>query len=359
MLIEKYCNLKDRQLRLNFSLEKYTFHNIVTCNPAMLKQIEMINKISNSPAPAIIFGETGTGKELYAEYIHYAGLRKDKNFAKVNCATIPEKLFESEMFGYEPGAFTGALKTGKKGIFEIADKGTLFLDEISEMPLPLQSKLLRVLQENRFVKVGGYTEIVTNVRLIAASNKDLKQLAEEGGFRKDLFYRLNVIPVRLLPLRERKEDIIALSFYFLDRFNRTYQAEKKMSLKLMEAFLDYNWPGNVRELRNAIERLVLLSDVDLLEDDGVLESTLEKKDPYSLNDTNVEKTTPIRVRAFQNIEGNITLKDLVAEYEIFIIKKYVEETGSIRKAAKALNTSPSVLSRKLSQNRSAEKTKTE
>ena len=347
MLIEKYCNVCGSELSLNIPLEDHTFHRILTCNPAMMSQIETIHKISNSSAPVVITGETGTGKELYAEYIHHVSVRQKEKYAKVNCATIPENLFESEMFGYMPGAFTGALKTGKKGIFEIADQGTLFLDEISELSQGLQSKLLRVIQENRFVKVGGSTEITCDVRLIAASNKELQEMVKENAFRKDLFYRLNVVPICLLPLRERREDIILLSFYFLNLFNQTYGTDKKMGVNLMKAFLDYQWPGNVRELRNTVERLILLSDGETLNDERILQATLETETLFLLNDSNVDEFTPARVRAVNPNHSSKSLKEIVAEYELFIIEEYIKKTGSMRKAAAALKTSPSVLSRKL------------
>ena len=347
MYIETYCERNGPCLQLKVSPSAYQYHKIITGNPLMMQQLHPIQKISSSSVPVIITGETGTGKELYAEYIHSTSSRKGKSYAKINCATIPANLFESEIFGYEAGAFTGALKTGKQGIFEIADQGTLFLDEISELPLALQSKFLRVLQEGTFVKVGGNREQSIDVRLVAATNKDLKTLSDKGLFRKDLFYRLNVVPIELLPLRKRKEDIILLTFYFMDLFNKTYQADKKISVGLMDEFLAYNWPGNVRELRNAVERLVLLSDGDILEDVSILENTLEK-DPFPINDFNVETKISPRVRAVEQVGGDKTLKEIVAEYEIFIINESIGKYGSLRKAAAALHTSPSVLSRKLS-----------
>lgn len=345
MLIEQYCKRDKDILTLRVPLEDYMFNHILTGNSVMIEQVEKINKIAGSSTAVLITGETGTGKELYAEYIHQTSVRKKRSYAKVNCATIPEKLFESEMFGYVPGAFTGALKTGKKGFFEIADGGTLFLDEIGELPLSLQSKLLRVLQENVFTKIGSSAEIKTDVRIIAATNKDLHEMATEGVFRKDLFYRLNVIPITLLPLRDRQEDILLLTFYFVRVFNEIYCGEKQVSEKLMRAFLDYMWPGNVRELRNTVERLVLLSDEKVLTDISILEESFEKNVMFSLDDSNMDGIMPVRVRDLQSREKS--LKEIVSEYEIFIIKEYMKEYGSLRKAAAALKTSPSVLSRKL------------
>ena len=350
MLIDKYCDRAGGVLTLREPLETYMFGHILTDNSTMTEQVQKINKITESSAAVLITGETGTGKELYAEYIHQTSVRKSHSYAKVNCATIPEKLFESEMFGYVPGAFTGALRTGKKGFFEIADGGTLFLDEIGELPFPLQSKLLRVLQEKRFARIGSSSEIETDVRIVAATNKDIREMAARGAFRKDLFYRLNVIPLFLLPLRKRREDIILLTFYFVGIFNEIYRGEKEISEKLMQAFLDYAWPGNVRELRNTIERLVLLSDEKVLMDTGILEESFENNGMTLLNDSNMDEVLPIRVRALQSKERS--LKEIVGEYEIFIIKEYIKEYGSLRKAAAALKTSPSVLSRKLHQQES-------
>lgn len=351
MFYEKFCRKCGDELCLNISLDPYMFHRILTCNESMLQQINTINKISSSKAPVVILGETGTGKELYAEYIHHVSIRNKKSYAKVNCATIPENLFESEMFGYMPGAFTGALKNGKKGIFEIADRGTLFLDEISEMPMNLQSKLLRIIQENTFVKVGGSTEIQSDVRLIVASNKNLREMVEQNLFRRDLFYRLNVVPIYLLPLRERKEDVLLLTYYFVNQFNISYGSSKRISIKLMDAFLEYDWPGNVRELRNTIERAVLLSDEDLLQNVEILKSTSVTESVFQISESNIDDVAPIRIRASSIGEEHRSLKDIVSEYEIFVIKECIKEEGSLRKAAVALETSPSVLSRKLNRHK--------
>ena len=350
MLVDRYCQTQDNKLCWKGSMVPYSYHRILTCNAFMQQQIKKIDKIAGSKAPVVICGESGTGKELYAEYIHDHSGRNGK-YVKMNCANLTETLFESEMFGYAPGAFTGALPAGKKGFFELANEGTLFLDEISELQLNLQPKLLRVLQENCFMKLGAYNEIPIDVRLIVASNKNLKNLLRHEQFRKDLFYRLNVVPINLIPLRERKEDIILLSFYFLNEFNATYATNKCMSKELMEAFIDYPWPGNVRELRNTIERIVLLSDSDILADTSILDATYISEPVFPITDSNIDQITPIRVRAMDTDRKQLSLREMVQEYEIFIIKEYVKETGSLRKAAKRLKTSPSVLSRKLNNKR--------
>jgi len=217
----------------------------------------------------LLRGESGTGKELIARAIHFQSKRKDKPLIEINCASIPENLLESELFGHEKGAFTGAYKQ-KKGKFEIADGGTLFLDEIGELPLSLQAKLLRVLQEKRFTRVGGVENIEVNVRLIAATNADLEVLLKEGRFREDLYYRLNVIPIIVPPLRERPEDIGPLTDFFIEKYARKNNRQiKGISAEARELFLHYHWPGNVRELENAIENAVVMSEGDLIQVDDL------------------------------------------------------------------------------------------
>ncbi|MBQ1228490.1 MAG: sigma 54-interacting transcriptional regulator [Firmicutes bacterium] len=345
MYIEKYCNISGDHLEFRESFDKYRFGNILTCDRNMLDQLERIRKIAQSNATVIIFGETGTGKELYAEYIHQMSVRKDKRYIKINCATISESLFESEMFGYQPGAFTGALKGGKQGIFEIASGGTIFLDEISEMSKNNQSKFLRAIQENAFVKVGGGSETKVDVRIIAASNRELEGMVEEGEFREDLFYRLNVIPVKLTPLAERKEDIVLLSMAFMDSFNKAYGLNRRMSPQLMETLVDYRWPGNVRELKNVIERAVLLSSDDLL-------TRVDLKNSIKSKARQDSKTMP-QGNSYFDMEhySNLgkSLKEIMGEYEKMVITEYVRRHGSLRKAAKALQVSPASLSRKMSE----------
>lgn len=226
---------------------------------------EKINKIANSPSTVFISGETGTGKSMLAKAIHYGSRRRNKPFVMVNCTSIPESLFESELFGYESGAFTGAKKEGKPGKFELANGGTLFLDEVSEIPLSIQAKLLSVLQESTFERVGGISPLTVDVRIIAASNRNLQDMIREKNFRSDLFYRLNVIPIDLIPLRERREDISLLLSDFLKRYN------DKLNRKLlgfdndvMELFYRYNWPGNIRQLENVVEYCINMADKNVI-----------------------------------------------------------------------------------------------
>jgi two-component system response regulator AtoC len=213
----------------------------------------------NSGTTVLITGETGTGKELVARNIHYSSQRSDKPFVDINCASIPETIFESELFGHEAGAFTDAKGT-KKGLFELADGGSLFLDEVGEMPLSIQAKFLRVLETKSFRRVGGMRDIKVDVRLIAATNKDLARMVEKGGFREDLFYRLNVLPIRLAPLRERPEDIPMLAALFIDEISRSMNLRApELSESALAALSCYRWPGNIRELRNVIERALILA----------------------------------------------------------------------------------------------------
>jgi two-component system response regulator HydG len=243
---------------------RFDFSSIIGTSPAMEKLFDTLSMAAPTEATVLLLGESGTGKELVANAIHQNSPRKDKPYVKVNCAALPETLLESELFGHEKGAFTGAIDK-KKGRFERADGGTLFLDEIGEMSPPTQTKILRVLQEREFETVGGTKTIKVDVRIIAATNKDLTEEVRKGGFREDLYYRLNVVPITIPPLRERTEDIPLLAEHFL----RIYSEKNKRGIKgfdtaVMDAFIGYSWPGNVRELENIVERIVIMSRVDTI-----------------------------------------------------------------------------------------------
>jgi two-component system response regulator HydG len=238
---------------------RFDFSRIIGTSPAMKKLFETLSMAAPTEATVLLLGESGTGKELVANAIHQNSPRKDKPYVKVNCAALPETLLESELFGHEKGAFTGAIDK-KKGRFERADGGTLFLDEIGEMSPPTQTKILRVLQEKEFEAVGGTKTIKVDVRIITATNKDLAEEVKQGKFREDLYYRLNVVPITIPPLRKRTEDIPLLAEHFL----RIYSEKNKRDIKgfgpgVMDAFIDYSWPGNVRELENIVERTVIMS----------------------------------------------------------------------------------------------------
>ncbi|MEA3546387.1 MAG: nif-specific transcriptional activator NifA [Thermodesulfobacteriota bacterium] len=242
---------------------RFNRHYMIGQSKPMQEIFWSIEKIAPSRATALLLGESGTGKELVARAIHEASPRKDKPFIKVNCAALPENLLESELLGHEKGAFTGATAT-KPGRFELADKGTLFLDEIGELPLPLQAKLLRVLQERQFERLGGTRTLRVDVRFIAATNVSLEEAVTNGAFRNDLYYRLNVVPIILPPLRERGEDIPLLLDHFLRSSNKRNERDVKLTKKVLDFLVHYNWPGNVRELQNLVERLVILNDGGLL-----------------------------------------------------------------------------------------------
>ena len=288
----------------------------------------LISQVAKSNANVLLLGESGTGKELAANAIHYNSLRGDKPLVKVNCAALPENLIEAELFGYEKGAFTGANRT-KSGKFELADKGTIFLDEIGSLALGSQGKLLRVLQEREFERLGGNRIIKVNVRLVAATNGDLVQAVEEGTFREDLFYRLNVYPIYLPALREREADLLLLADYFLEKYAAEYEKDiKRISTPAIDALTQYHWPGNVRELENCIERAVLLCE------DQVIHS-------YHLPPT-------LQTAKETGTQQAQSLKDAVDRFEReLLIEALKNSRGNMRKAAMALKTTERIFGYKV------------
>jgi len=261
-LWENYAMVEQEKERLKRELKgKYRIENLIGNSDRMQEVFEAVHRVAPTRATVLLRGESGTGKELIAKAIHYMSKRSKGPFIKFNCASIPEGLLESELFGHEKGAFTGAISS-RKGKFELADGGTIFLDEIGDLPLSLQPKILRVLQEKEFERVGGEKTIKVDVRIIAATSRDLERLVSQGKFREDLYYRLNVVPLFLPPLRERGEDIASLIEYFLGKFNKEHGRAITLDKSAMQVLLNYQWPGNVRELENTIERLVIMSDTD-------------------------------------------------------------------------------------------------
>lgn len=237
---------------------------LVAESPATQECLHIAERAAHLDSTIMLYGESGTGKEVFARFIHSRSQRAQKIFLPVNCAAIPRELMESEFFGYDKGAFTGSNKEGKLGLFELANGGTLFLDEIGELTLPLQSKLLRVLETGEIKRVGGTSIKKVNVRIVAATNRDLRTMTEAGEFREDLFYRLNVIPITVPPLRDRREDTAVLAEQFLAQLNKKYSAHKKFTEPALSVLQDYSWPGNVRELRNVIERAFVIVSEDLI-----------------------------------------------------------------------------------------------
>ncbi|GIN19536.1 sigma-54 interaction domain-containing protein [Siminovitchia fordii] len=233
---------------------------IVLKSKEMSNVWQLIQRVALSDATVVFLGESGVGKNVFARAIHEKSNRSKEAFIEVNCGAIPETLFESEMFGYEKGAFTGANREGKPGLIELANKGTLFLDEVGELPLNLQAKLLKVIQEKKMTRIGGTEPKRIDFRIIASTNRDLAEMVKEGTFREDLFYRLNVVPITIPPLRERKDDLLQLCEYFLGMFNDKYNTDKALHATTIHEILDYSWPGNVRELENLMERLVITTE---------------------------------------------------------------------------------------------------
>ena len=261
------CRLKVQLAQVSHSNKsRFSLENIVGQSKAIRDVLEMIQRLAQAGATTLLVqGESGTGKDLVSRALHYQSPRRDHPFFALNCAAIPETLIETELFGYEKGAFTDA-KTLKKGVFEMADGGTVFLDEISEMNLNLQSKFLRVLEDQTFRRVGGVKDISVNVQVVASTNQDLEVAVREGKFREDLFYRLSVIPIQIPPLRERKEDIPLLVEHFIQRYNTQFRKKvEQISSDGMKLMMSYSWPGNIRELKNAIERAMILADKDRID----------------------------------------------------------------------------------------------
>lgn len=265
-LIQELDAKNDKIRRLQTTLEeRYHFHNLIGKSYQMQRIYDLIERVSKTDSTILITGETGTGKELVARAIHYNSLRKNYDMIAVNCAALPETLLESELFGHVKGAFTGAIRD-KKGKFELADKGTIFLDEISELSIPTQVKLLRVLQERQIERVGGEKSIHVDIRIIAATNEDLLELIGKGKFRKDLFYRLNIVSISLPPLRERTDDIPLLVDHFINKFNNRFNKNiSGISQGVLRKLMSYSWPGNIRELEGVIEKAVLLEETDIIE----------------------------------------------------------------------------------------------
>lgn len=321
--------LSEDNLRLRKELsKKYSFSNIIGNSRKMQEVFYLITQVAKSTANVLLLGESGTGKELVANAIHYNSLRAEKPLIKVNCAALPANLVEAELFGYEKGAFTGASRQ-KEGKFELANGGTIFLDEIGALALESQGKLLRVLQEREMERLGATRTIKVNVRLIAATNKDLAAAVEGGSFREDLFYRLNVYPIYLPPLREREADVLMLADYFLEKYATEYRKDiKRISTPAIDALVQYHWPGNVRELENCMERSVLLCD------DQVIHS-------YHLPPTlaTAEQT---------GTQQSQSLIDAVERYEReLLIDALKTSRGNMRRAAKSLKTTERIFGYKV------------
>ncbi len=298
--------------------------DVVAESKEFSRVVALVHKVAKVDSTVLILGESGVGKEVVVKMIHMLSERAKHPFVKVNCAAIPHHLLESELFGYEKGAFTGADSRGKPGLFEQANGGTIFLDEIGDMPLDLQVKLLRVLQEFEITRIGGRSSVKVNVRVISATNKQLDKMVEKGEFRKDLFYRLNIVPIKIPPLRERKADIAALAYSFLDKMNAKYLLSKRFHPGVLQVMEQYDWPGNIREMENTIERLVVTTDHEEIGWSDL---------PF------ITENVP------QPQENS--LKKLLQDVERKIIAEKLEEFKTTRRAAQALGISQSALVKKM------------
>ncbi len=314
------------ELKLQLASDEY----IIAEDENMLNLLLLAKRVARVDTTILIVGESGSGKELFAKYIYNNSPRKNKPFIKINCGAIPENLIESEFFGYVEGSFTGAVKGGKMGIFEAANNGTLLLDEIGELPLNMQVKLLRVLQDGKFERVGSNDTIKVDVRIIASTNKNLEAMVEKGLFREDLFYRLNVVQLKVIPLRDRKSSIIPLVEYFLKVYNEKYNMEKTLSKEVIKYLYEYSWPGNVRELRNLVEMIVVTSVNDNI-CKTILPANITRDDNKNSRDTKGDM---------------LKLSDALEKIERDMIFKSYEKHGNVRDAAKELGIDPSTFVRK-------------
>ncbi len=327
--IEEQERLRAENERLRREVEeRYSFHNMVGKSSKMQVVFDVIRKIADYKTTVLITGESGTGKELVAKALHYNGIRKNAPFVAVNCGGIPENLLESELFGHAKGAFTDAIRA-KKGLFEEADGGTLFLDEIGDLPLPLQVKLLRVLQEEEIRPVGDTRTVKVDVRIVAATSKDLEREVRKGNFRNDLFYRINVLRISLPPLRERREDIPLLVDFFIQRFNSRLGTKiKGVSPDAMQILMDYPWPGNVRELENVLERTMVLCEGDVIQKEDL--------PPYMLENLVVEDN----IQKLDIDDSVLSIKKCSRVLEKKLIQRALQRTrGNKTQAAKLLEIS--------------------
>jgi DNA-binding NtrC family response regulator len=334
-LHERKLRFENQYLRKQLD-EKYGFHNIIGTGRAMKRIFELVDTISGLSSTVLIQGETGTGKELIAKAIHFNSPRKDQKMVSINCGAIPENLLESELFGHVKGAFTGAVQT-RIGRFEQANGGTIFLDEIGNMPVTLQVKLLRVLQEREFERVGGNSTVKVDVRIIAATSSNLEQMVKDGTFREDLFYRLNVIPIDLPPLRERREDVPLLVQKFIEHFCETHKLDlKTVSPQVMKALMSFEWPGNVRQLENIVERMVALT--------GKRNALLPTDLPAEIQNRDSLNFVPL----IEIPEEGINFQNVVTDMERELILQSLRKTNGNKKlAAKLLNLKRTTLIEKI------------
>ncbi|WLR49075.1 sigma 54-interacting transcriptional regulator [Halobacillus litoralis] len=325
--LQELKNLRQSSKEAYSKSEAFPFYT----SEKMKEIITIIERVAKTDAQVLLHGETGVGKTMIAKHIHEKSPRSQQNFLELNCGALPSNLIEAELFGYEPGAFTGALTKGKKGLLEVADHGTLFLDEIGDLPLELQVKLLKVIEDQAFYPVGSSKLKHINVRILAASHKDLKKLVASGEFREDLYYRINVVPIHVPPLRQRKKEIIPLAQLFLEEYSSSYGMDRSLSLDALDLLSDYEWPGNIRELKNLMEQLVVISPSEEIERDQLPGELIHaRKRSRSKDDDDI-----------------VPLKQAVEELEREKITKALWIYKTTRKAAEALQVSQSTIVQKM------------
>ncbi|MFZ5585636.1 MAG: sigma 54-interacting transcriptional regulator [Thermodesulfobacteriota bacterium] len=311
---------------------EHALQDMVVRSNAVMQVVRKAIKVAGAEASVLIHGESGVGKSMLARIIHQMSPRKEGPFVKINCGTIPEALMESELFGYVKGAFTGAAPEGKAGLVEIAHGGTVFLDEVGDLTPAMQVKLLQVIEEKTFTRVGGTKTVAVDARILAATNRDLKELVDRGQFRKDLYYRLNVIPIHIPPLRERSEDIPALAMNILEKFNQSMRLSKRLEPEVLDLLMLYDYPGNVRELINIMERMIVMSEGEAI----------------TPADLPGELKHPAAVRSEPWREEGLSLKQAVEAFEAHLIRAALKRHGGVALAARSLGVHPSTLWRKLS-----------
>lgn len=323
-------SLQQYQLE-NLKLEHKKYSDMIAHSSVMQKILRTALSIAKVSSSVLITGESGVGKGVLARFIHDNGQRAKAPFVKVDCSSIPESLIESELFGYERGAFTGADREGKEGLLQMADGGTVFLDEIGEMPLAMQPKLMRAIQDREILPVGGKATKKIDVRFLAATNIDLEEAVKEKRFRADLFYRLNVVPIKIPPLYERREDIPPLINQMVDRINNEYQMSKSLDRDAFDYLVAYDWPGNVRQLENTVERIMVSTDSRVIKKDDLPMELIAIREPFH------ERV---------NLDGS-KYKELLADYDKRILEAVIRQEGSIPKAAKCLGVDATTIRRKL------------
>jgi PAS domain S-box-containing protein len=317
---------------IEMRLQQVELDDVIARSDAMKEVLRLTLRVAKVDSNVLITGESGVGKEIIAKLIHKESDRREGPFIKINCGAIPENLLESELFGYEGGAFTGAKKEGKPGLFEVAEKGVLLLDEIAELPKPLQVKLLRAIQDLEINRLGSVEPRKIDVRIIASTNKDLEKLVSEGKFREDLFYRLNVVPIFIPPLRDRKEDIIPLLCYYVEKYNKKYNLNKQITSEIIDCFLEYNWPGNVRELENVVERLIVIPEEDYMRAMH-LPKSMRGELTCTKSNILIKEIVPLS-KAIQDVEEQLILNSL-------------EKYKDINKVAKVLGVHRTTIARKI------------